>query len=149
MSPVYLYEKQQIKLFLWTLLYKDWNVSLPDRNGQSLQWLGVLDFSSWWYLQTLFSISSFQAGSQQLCISKFTFSCTCLAFCSLSMTPFRSILPAAVCIFYLSLVFILSILYAHSSHIVYFLPCYFLQTKLNLQYFCSWCFLEDTHIRVC
>ena len=29
-----------------------------------------------------------QTGSQQLCISKITFACTCLAFYSFSITPF-------------------------------------------------------------
>ena len=37
-----------------------------------------------------------QAGSQQLCIGKFSFSCTGLASCILSMTPFCSILPAVL-----------------------------------------------------
>ena len=73
-----------------------------------------------------------QAGSQQLCISKFTFACTCLAFCSLPMTPSYSILPAAVCIFYLSYLYSYCqfFIYTHSSHIAYFF--YVISYGLNL-----------------
>ena len=85
-----------------------------------------------------------QAGSQQLCISKFTFACICLAFCSLSMTTFCSILLAVVCIFIL---YSYCQSFMHIVHILYILPWHFLQTKLNLQYLCSGGFVD--HIRVC
>ena len=67
-----------------------------------------------------------QAGRQQLCIGKFIFACTFLAFCSLSMTPFCTILPAVVYFFPQSLVFILHSTFMYIVHTLYIFAMLFL-----------------------
>ena len=73
-----------------------------------------------------------QAGSQQLCISKFTFACICLAFCSLSMTTFCSILPAVVCIF--TLITYIHIVNPLCTQFTYCIFCHGISYRLNLIY---------------
>ena len=120
----------------WTLLYKGWNISLPHRKGQSFTTTRILYVNPSWYLQIL-SSSSF--------LFWFTFACTCLAFCSLSMTSICSILSAVVYIFtlvpYIHIVNPLCTLFTYCV----FLLCYFLQTELNLQYLCSCGCLDHTY----
>ena len=75
-----------------------------------------------------------KAGSQQLCIGKFTFVCICVAFYSLAMTTFFQHFACSSLYFYLSHLYSYWQSPMHIVHILYILPCHFLQTKLNLQY---------------
>ena len=117
----FLYVK--ILLFFWTLLGKGWNISLPHRKGQSftvtkspiLQPMMIFpDF----VLQQLFVLDTGLCQAGSLCISKFTFACTCLALCSLSMTPF--------CIFYLRHLYLYSQSFMHIVQLLYIFAMLFL-----------------------
>ena len=127
-----------IILFFWALLYKGWNISLSHKKEQSLQWLGVLYFSPWWYLLTLCS-SSFCfwiLAYVRLGVSNFILvSLTLLvpawlsAFCP--WHPFCSILPAVVCIFYLSHLYSRCWSFMHIFHTLYFF-CHVVSYRPNL-----------------
>ena len=91
----------------------------------------MMIFADFVFYQFLFLDTGLcQAGSQQLCISKFIFACTCLAFYILSMTQFLQHF-ACSSLYFLpqSLVFILLILCSHSSHIRF---CHVLSYRPNL-----------------
>ena len=141
-------------MFFWTLLYKAWNISLPVRKGQSFTVTGSPIFHNdicrlCYQAAFCFGYWLMSGWSQQLCISKFTFACICLSFCSLSMMTLCSNFACSSLYFYLSHLYSYCRSFMHIVHILYILPCHFLQTKLNLQYLCSWGFLDHTHIRVC
>ena len=122
-----------------TVFYSDWESYISAHDD-----ICRLDFA----FSQLFVLDTglCQTGSQQLSISKFTFVCICLALCSLSMTTLCISFACSSLYFYLSHLYSYCQSFMHIVHILYILPCHFLQTKLNLQYLCSW---GHTHIRVC